>query len=216
MKKLLDKKTIILLSIAIISLIGHLFIYPMLPEQIPIQWGSDGSVSSWGEKYMDLVLASLPVLIVLMMKATPYMYPRSANYRKHPQAYNIVLVGVTLLLIACSWLSAFAGLGYNVNIQTLIPAGIGILFIALGNTMPQIRPTYFFGIKTPWTLENPDVWRKTHKFGGILFCIMGVLFILSAFFGSELFVHGILVPVILGSVAVLYIYSYILYRKSQS
>ena len=82
--------------------------------------------------------------------------------------------------------------------------------------MPQIRPTYFFGIKTPWTLENPDVWRKTHKFGGILFCIMGVLFILSAFFGSELFVHGILVPVILGSVAVLYIYSYVLYRKNQS
>ena len=189
MKKLFDKKMIVLLIIAVISLIGHVCIYPMLPERIPIQWSSDGSVSNWGAKYMDLVLAALPILILLFMKAAPY---------------------------ACSWLSAFSGLGYDVNIQTLIPAGIGILFIALGNTMPQIRPTYFFGIKTPWTLENPDVWRKTHKFGGILFCIIGVFFLLSAFLGSELFVHGILVPVILGSVAILYIYSYIVYRKMQS
>ncbi|WP_418474096.1 SdpI family protein [Frisingicoccus sp.] len=216
MKKLFDKKMIVLLIIAVISLIGHVCIYPMLPERIPIQWSSDGSVSNWGAKYMDLVLAALPILILLFMKAAPYIDPRRANYRKHPHAYDIVIVGVTLLLIACSWLSAFSGLGYDVNIQTLIPAGIGILFIALGNTMPQIRPTYFFGIKTPWTLENPDVWRKTHKFGGILFCIIGVFFLLSAFFGSELFVHGILVPIILGSVAILYIYSYIVYRKMQS
>ena len=163
MKKLFDKKMIVLLIIAVISLIGHVCIYPMLPERIPIQWSSDGSVSNWGAKYMDLVLAALPILILLFMKAAPYIDPRRANYRKHPHAYDIVIVGVTLLLIACSWLSAFSGLGYDVNIQTLIPAGIGILFIALGNTMPQIRPTYFFGIKTPWTLENPDVWRKTHK-----------------------------------------------------
>ena len=216
MKKLFDKKMIVLLIIAVISLIGHVCIYPMLPERIPIQWSSDGSVSNWGAKYMDLVLAALPILILLFMKAAPYIDPRRANYRKHPHAYDIVIVGVTLLLIACSWLSAFSGLGYDVNIQTLIPAGIGILFIALGNTMPQIRPTYFFGIKTPWTLENPDVWRKTHKFGGILFCIIGVFLLLSAFFGSELFVHGILVPIILGSVAILYIYSYIVYRKMQS
>ena len=213
MKKLFDKKIIVLLIIAVISLIGHVCIYPMLPDWIPIQWSSDGSVSNWGAKYMDLVLAALPILILLFMKAAPYIDPRRANYRKHPHAYDIVIVGVTLLLIVCSWLSAFSGLGYDVNIQTLIPAGIGILFIALGNTMPQIRPTYFFGIKTPWTLENPDVWRKTHKFGGILY---GVFFLLSAFLGSEVFVHGILVPVILGSVAILYIYSYIVYRKIQS
>lgn len=216
MKKLFDKTTIILLIIAALSFIGHLLIYPMLPDQIPIQWSSDGSVNSWGEKYMDVVLALLPVLIVLLMKATPYIDPRKSNYRKHPHAYNIVLIGVTLLLITCSWLSSLAGLGYDVNIQTLIPAAVGILFIAMGNTMPQVRQTYFFGIKTPWTLENPDVWRKTHKFGGILFCLMGILFILSAFIGSNVFVRWILVPVILGSVAVLYIYSYIIYRKSQA
>ena len=50
----------------------------------------------------------------------------------------------------------------------------------------------------------------------LIFCIIGVFFLLSAFFGSELFVHGILVPIILGSVAILYIYSYIVYRKMQS
>ena len=100
MKKLFDKKMIVLLIIAVISLIGHVCIYPMLPERIPIQWSSDGSVSNWGAKYIDLVLAALPILILLFMKAAPYIDPRRANYRKHPHAYDIVIVGDTLLLIA--------------------------------------------------------------------------------------------------------------------
>ena len=56
MKKLFDKKMIVLLIIAVISLIGHVCIYPMLPERIPIQWSSDGSVSNWGAKYMDFTV----------------------------------------------------------------------------------------------------------------------------------------------------------------
>lgn len=213
MKKMITKTTLILFIMTVLSFIGHLFIYPRLPDIIPVQWGSDGSVNSYGGKYIDLIMAALPIVILLLLTYMPYIDPRKANYRKHRHAYSIMTIGITLLLIACSWLTGLAGLGYSINIQTLIPVGMGILFIVLGNAMPQIRSSYFFGIRTPWTLENPDVWRKTHKFGGILFCIIGVLFIISAFIGSSQFSNIILLPVVLGSVAMFYIYSFIVYKQ---
>lgn len=215
MKRLITKTTIILLIIAAISFIGHLFIYPSLPDQIPIQWASDGSVNTYGNKYMDLVLAGLPAIIIVLMTFMPYLDPRKANYKKHSHAYNLILTGITVLLILCSWLSALSGLGYKVSITTLIPLGIGILFIIIGNIMPQIRSNYFLGIRTPWTLENADVWRKTHKFGGIIFIIEGLFFIISAFFRSVTLVNYIIAPLIILSIIALYIYSYAIYKKLQ-
>ncbi|WP_243123893.1 SdpI family protein [Thermaerobacter sp. FW80] len=31
--------------------------------------------------------------------------------------------------------------------------------------MGQVRPNFFFGIRTPWTLSSEAVWRKTHRAG---------------------------------------------------
>ena len=44
-----------------------------------------------------------------------------------------------------------------------------------------MKPNYFIGIRTPWTLENEETWRKTHKLGGKLWLIGGLLTILLAF-----------------------------------
>lgn len=213
MKKHFTKTTWILLILCILSFVGHLFIYPMLPDAIPIQWGSDGQVNSWGEKYMDLVLAALPMITLFLMVTLPNIDPRKENYTKHASIYNLSTAGITFLLMACSWLSTLAGLGYDVNIHTLIPLIIGVLFLALGNHMPKIRSNYFFGIKTPWTLANDDVWRKTHKMGGIIFCIMGIMFLMASFLPQVTFIPQILAPFIIGSVFFLYGYSYLLFRK---
>ncbi|WP_218827636.1 SdpI family protein [Rubricoccus marinus] len=38
----------------------------------------------------------------------------------------------------------------------------------LGNAMPSLRPNWFFGVRTPWTLRDDDVWRQTHRVTGHL------------------------------------------------
>ncbi len=58
---------------------------------------------------------------------------------------------------------------------------VGLLFIVIGNYLPQCKPNYFVGIKTPWTLSNEEVWRKTHRFSGKVFVVLGVIMILSIF-----------------------------------
>ena len=93
---------------------------------------------------------------------------------------------------------------------------IGLLFIMMGNYFQTVRPNYFVGIRTPWTLENEQVWKKTHRLGGriwvaggISIVLLGLLInsvtaMLICFFGLILIM--VLVPVV---------YSYMEFRKNR-
>ncbi len=52
---------------------------------------------------------------------------------------------------------------------------IGALLAMLGNYFQTVRPNYFIGIRTPWTLESELIWKKTHRLSGRLWMVGGVL-----------------------------------------
>jgi uncharacterized membrane protein len=57
----------------------------------------------------------------------------------------------------------------------------------LGNYLPNLRPNYFIGIRTPWTLENAETWRATHRLGGkLMFFGSLLLLVLDLFLGRSL------------------------------
>ena len=41
-----------------------------------------------------------------------------------------------------------------------------VLLGVLGNALPALRPNWFFGIRTPWTLRDDRVWDRTHRVAG--------------------------------------------------
>src|SRR2546422_10890198 len=59
------------------------------------------------------------------------------------------------------------GLGRPVAMSRLMPVAMGLLFVVLGNSLSRVQPTWFVGIRTPWTLSSDTVWRKTHRPGGV-------------------------------------------------
>ena len=70
--------------------------------------------------------------------------------------------------------------------------------------MPQIRPNYYFGVRTPWAIENPWVWKKTQRMGGILFMIIGVTLLPFSFLPDSV-LFPILIGMIFGSVELVYL-----------
>lgn len=78
-------------------------------------------------------------------------------------------------------LSIAYGLGKDINVGKIAIGAVGIMFIALGNYMPQVKDNYLFGVRTAWTLANPEVWRKTHRLSGIMWMIGGLLIFAGAF-----------------------------------
>jgi uncharacterized membrane protein len=61
--------------------------------------------------------------------------------------------------------------------------GAGALFLIPGNYMGKLRKNFFIGIRTPWMLASDAVWERTHRLGGWLFMLAGVLAIAGTLAG---------------------------------
>ena len=203
-----------LFFLCIASFTAHLILYPKFPDLVPVHWGIDGEVDRYSSKTSVLFLAAVPLFICILFYLIPMIDPRRKNYRYHTKAYHVCLSLTVLLLIVFNWVSSLIALGYQFDISQIIVFGIGILFVGLGNYMPQIRPNYYFGVRTPWAIENPWVWKKTQRMGGILFMIMGVTLLPFSFLPDSV-LFPILMGMLFGSVALVYLYSYLMFLKAQ-
>jgi uncharacterized membrane protein len=120
----------------------------------------------------------------------------------------VVFLSAILLVIIQS-----AKTGTMKSNQFLIPL-IGLLFAGLGNFMHSIKPNYFIGMRLPWTLEDPENWRKTHQVGSKIWMIGGILIAVSTPFMP--IATGFIFAMIVLTVMVVYpiIFSYQLFKKS--
>jgi uncharacterized membrane protein len=85
------------------------------------------------------------------------------------------------------------------------------LFFYTGVLCDNAKRNWSIGIRTPWTLSSERVWDKTHKVGGRLFKIAGVIAFIGIFFERHA-IFFILVPVFLLAIYT-FIYSYFEYQK---
>ncbi len=79
--------------------------------------------------------------------------------------------------------------------------------------MRSFRPNYFVGIRTPWTLENETVWKKTHEFGGKLFFYNGLIGILCCFIIEGSILSYIVFILIFTASLLPILYSYFIYKQ---
>ncbi|MFC3749881.1 SdpI family protein [Paenibacillus sp. GCM10012306] len=162
-----------------------LFNYNALPDQLPAQFGVTGEVNRyWSKNSAIACLGALGLLFPLLMHFIRSIDPRRENYAKFENAYAMTRLAMALLFDFIFVLVIMYGLNINLPVGKIAVGAIGVLFIVIGNYMPQVKDNYFIGIRTPWTLHNPEVWRKTHRFAGGLWMIGGLLMIGSIFTGG--------------------------------
>ena len=104
-------------------------------------------------------------------------------------------------------------IGYHVPMEKAIPAGISVLFIIWGNLLGKIRQNYFVGIKLPWTLSSEHVWNKTHRLGGKLMVLSGILGLIGTLFPpnvTAILLYGGMTAMI----GITVVYSYIIFKKN--
>lgn len=106
-----------------------------------------------------------------------------------------------------------SGLEFGVDILTFLM--IGVLFVAIGNYLPKCKQNYTIGIKVPWVYTSEENWNRTHRLGGKLWVIGGLLLLLSIFIPGEGVKEVVIVTVILAMVVIPVVYSYLFYRKER-
>ena len=78
--------------------------------------------------------------------------------------------------------------------------------------MGRFKHSYFIGIRTPWTLANEKVWRKTHRMAAPIWVIGGIINILLIVTGVNFTqIDFIIILAIIAIVPT--VYSYIIYQK---
>ena len=207
------KKDYWLALLSALSWAAVLLMLPRLPEQVPMHWGIGGQIDRWGSRLNLIWLGALPLGIWTLITVLPAADPRRENYRSFAPTFRIIRAAAVILTIAITWITSAAAAGKSVNVMFSIKILMGMMFIVLGNFLTRVRPTWFVGIRTPWTLSDPRIWKKTHRLGGFLMVIGGALFAASAFFfpGPAGFI--IPVAVLIGGCAADVIYSAVLWMR---
>lgn len=189
-------------------------LWERLPERMATHWGLDGRADGWGGRFEGALMLPLIALGVwVMAELLPRIDPRGENFSRMRGAYDLTISATITLVVAIQAMMLAIALGHPVPVARVIPAAVGVLIVVLGNVLPQARPNWWFGIRTPWTLSNDRVWARTHRVGGWLFVASGLALLVAAVTLPPTWTAGtLIVGVLLMSLGTL-AYSYVVWRQ---
>jgi uncharacterized membrane protein len=174
------------LILLVLPFIAIPFLWGHLPDQVPIHWNIQGEIDGYGNKPFGLLfIPTLNIAIYMLFLYLPLIDPKKRiTIDQKPMPVIRTLLVFFLFSVHC-WMISIA-LGNELASSNWVPLGVAILFVVLGNYMRTIQPNYFIGIRVPWTLEDPENWRETHRLASYLWVAGGLLLIvLFPFFGNE-------------------------------
>lgn len=192
------------------------YIYSSLPSSVPIHFDINGKPDRYGSRgeflTMQGVLIGMSAFVYLLLKFLPAIDPK--KYVKYGEAtFQKLALGLVLFLAALDIAIAYATVNQNFEVGKLILPVVGLLFAFIGNIMNSIKPNYFAGVRTPWTLEDPDTWRSTHRLAGKLWFVGGISLTIAVLLlpnKAAMIVFFIIIAIL---VLIPVIYSYVYYKK---
>ena len=207
------KKEYPLLLMVLLPFLYLIFIWNDLPETVPTHWNGLGEIDGYSNKTALIWIPFIfPLLIYILLTIVPKIDPKNkinAMGKKYDQLKFILILFMTALALFILY-SSNSQSATNPNILFVL---LGMLFAILGNYMKTLKPNYFIGIKTPWTLENETVWKKTHILGGKVWLIGGlaIVFFSMVLSNSINLIFFISTTLLLAIIPI--IYSYLEFKK---
>ncbi|MFT4204099.1 MAG: SdpI family protein [Chitinophagaceae bacterium] len=224
----MKRTTILLLQVIFLVLpfVYLLYVWPQLPAQVPMHYGGDNQPDRFGDKsemlttqlVLSLVGIGISALVLYVDKIDPKQKLSGDNPLTRKISWTIVGLIATLSIYTIFITVRYTPTAPQSN--ALSAKGIEIIvclfFSILGNFIANVKPNYFIGVRVPWTLENPENWRRTHRLTGKLWfwggLVLGViLLVVSSNYSIWIMLPGIfvlsLVPIV---------YSFLLFQKSKT
>src|SRR3990167_5695555 len=182
---------------------------------VPVHWGIDGTPDRFGSRSeAAIALFALPVitgLTGLVLAFAPALDPRKLNLERGQRAYLATWISVLALLVlvhgGIARMMAAGPASESGGFIRWVIAGCALMFIVIGNYLPKTRSSFFFGIRTPWTLSSDTAWEKTHRFAGRLFMLAGALGLAGAFLFNGIWLALQLSALVLGAALISIVYS---------
>ena len=169
-----------------------------IPATVPVHWGLDGQPDRYGSRLEGLLF--VPIMLLVLGALFGLIGAISGGRLKSnaTKGLNLISIGIVVTFICIHFMLLTQNYGL---IPRMLPFFFSFFLILIGSAMRGIEPNPFIGIRVPWTMKSPLVWRLTHERasrlcinGGIvslIFAVVGVHFAVSIL----IFVGCLLVPV---------------------
>ena len=200
--------------LALLPLVLIAIFYSRLPEQIPMHWGIDGAVHRYGNRSELWLIGALGPLFALLFQLLPRLDPKKRSYEKFQTYYEATALVITAFLAVITGVALVEILHPGTLSIGRVPCVlVGLLFLFIGNIMGKVKPNFFMGIRNPWTISDPDVWNRTHRLGGGLFFLAGLVTVISAVLLREAVTFAVLMTGVLVAALVPTAMSYLWYKS---
>lgn len=205
-------KELLIGSIVVAPLLYFLYIWNTLPTEIPIHFDAQGNPNNYGSRsHIALTLLFLSVGTYLFLMYIPKIDPKK-NFSIFSNTFVKLRFILTLFFSSICFIIISSVKTGELN-TTYFYMLFALMISLFGNYMSNIRPNYFLGIRTPWTLESELNWKKTHFVTGRLWFFSGILLVIFILVLSK----NHIIYVYIGSIILLalfpIIYSFYLFIK---
>ena len=207
----LDKTEMLILILILVYCIVAFFLYSRMPETIATHWNINGVADGFSPRLLGILIMPVFFVIIFFIYA---LFSRSNMFKNAElkKQLDLTIVLTMLFLFYISILSLIYNVGIHFNFSYFMIPATSALFIVMGIILMKIKKrNLFFGIRTPWTIVDDDVWIKTHKLGGWLFIIIGITTLVALIYMKYFTI--IFFTEIVGLLLITFIYSYMLYKK---
>jgi uncharacterized membrane protein len=204
----------LIIAVLIAPFLYAALVWDQLPARMAIHFDMEGRVNGTQQKATFLLMmAGIQVLLYALLRFVPgagvLANNQTSNYHRLRLVVTLFLSGI----IAWTIYTAMQP-GTTQNTTPVLLMAMALL-AAIGNYITTVRPNFFVGIRTPWTLFNETVWRKTHQLAGRVWVggsILGAILLVLVPMAWQ-------IPVLLTVVGVLIaipaVYSYIVFREEK-
>jgi len=200
------------MAIILASVVLGIYVYPLLPEKMASHWGAEGEVNGYMPKFWGVFLMPMiSVALFALLAVVPRVDPKKKNIEKFRKYYDIFMVLFFVFLNYLYALTLIWNFGVQFNMTQMLAPAFGMLFYAVGVMVGHADTNWSIGIRTPWTLSNETVWKKTHAIGGRMFKYSAVI-AACGFVLPDYAILLMIVPVIFTALFTV-VYSYVEYTK---
>ncbi len=203
---------ILSLALILIAFAAGIYLYEELPDPMPSHWNASGEVDGYMDKDTALFLMpGISLLVFALFLLIPKIDPLKKNIEKFRDYFDWFILIIIAFLVYIYFATIAWALGYQFSMNAAILPPLALLFYFAGILCEKSRRNWFIGIRTPWTLTNDVVWRKTNDLGGKLFKVLALVLLVSLLLPAEFFLY-IIILVILVALSPI-VYSYFEFQK---
>ncbi|WP_298732142.1 SdpI family protein [uncultured Chitinophaga sp.] len=216
-------KELLLLLLLLIPMAYLGIIWNSLPAEIPTNFNLYGTPQHIGSK-SDVLLVMIFLFLTNLLLYFLFRYlptageedvtlPATEGHQR--EYYRIRFMIHIYLAIFTSLIIFMVSQGKTFFMERWAFVGVGLLIALLGGYLKKLQPNYFVGVRTPWTLQSNEIWKKTHTMAGNLWLWTGIVTIIAGFFLP--LVTGVFILMFAGAIlaALPYIYSFRLFNEDK-